>query len=135
MRTCAQRTRCMAGPAVAASLVLTLALVFVALGPGAERAEAAKLTRGYATGTLYLNRLETKDVATAGPLAGAVLCGIVAYFTPPGGLACGAQASAYVVQAVRAENRGMCLKIKFSPPVAPFVVPTWPDIYRGGYCT
>ena len=45
-----------------------------------------------------------------------------------------AETVAWTIQANRAKNRDMCLKIKFTltpPPMFTF----WPDIYGGGYCT
>jgi hypothetical protein len=111
-----------------------LALLVAPSGP--QRADAAKLTRGIATGTLYFNRVETKDVARGGTAGASALCGAVAAFTGgAGGAICAAVAAPFVIQAIRADNREICLKIKFSPPTLPFLAPaTWPDIYGGGYC-
>lgn len=83
-----------------------------------------------------MNTVETADIATGGTAGAGAVCGIVAAFTGPGGAACAAVAAPSVIQAIRADNRNMCLKIKFSPPTFPFVgsVATWPDICSGGYC-
>jgi hypothetical protein len=101
----------------------------------AQPASAAKLTRGIATGTVYFNKLETQDVAKAGPGAVAVLCGPIAAWNAAAGAICAVETGAAIAQANRAINRDMCLKLKFSPPTFPYLAAaTWPDIYRGDYC-
>jgi len=117
---------------VAGALALASALgAGLALGPVAQDAQAAKARNTPLTRTVNLNRAETKDVADGGDVAGAALCGVVAAFTGPGGAICGAAAGPFVVQAIRADNRGMCLRVRQSKPF-PGVV--WPDIYRGPDC-
>lgn len=91
-----------------------------------------KFTRGTVTGTIYFNKLETRDIASAG--AGAAVCTVIMRLGVPGaiiGSGCAVAAASIVVQANRAKNRNMCLKIKhtlYGPPV------WWPDIYSGGHC-
>lgn len=118
-----------------AVLALALAAALIAAAIGSQPASAAKLTRGIATGTAYFNKVETKDIARSGTAGIAALCGPIGLWNGPAGVACAAYAGTHIVQANRAVNRNMCLKLKFSPPTFPYIGVTWPDIYRGGYCT
>lgn len=93
-----------------------------------------KLTFGLVTGTLYFNKSETRDFSTAGSLVAA--CAAVGRVPEVGAVllvACLAVGISWMVQANRANNRGMCLKIKFTLPINPLGT-WWPDIYSGGYC-
>jgi hypothetical protein len=83
---------------------------------------------GIYTCTTYFNRQETNDFANAGSLAAA--CGLLVA-VPPLAAVCAAYYSVIVFQAMRARDRGMCLKIK-QPIYPPALIP---DIYSGGYCT
>ena len=92
---------------------------------------------GSITSTIYFNKAQTDYfdsdeskaceaiAAGAWPIPGA---GEIGEFVA---LACELDAKVIELQASRATERGMCLKIKFTntwPPVA------WPDIYQGRYC-
>lgn len=86
-------------------------------------------TCGVVTCTYYFGKKATKDVAS-GASAGA-LCSGVLKVLPVAAAGCGAAVAALAVQANRAKNRGMCLKVKYAK--GPF--PVWyPDIYSGSYC-
>lgn len=66
--------------------------------------------------------------------AGAAACAFLARTGPAAPIlvaGCGASIAEAVIQANRAQNRGMCLKIKYAPGPSPI---WWPDIYRGGHC-
>lgn len=95
-----------------------------------------KVTYGLVTGTIYFNKAETKDFSSAGSLISA--CAVVAKVPGALGVAllagCLVNGISWVVQANRAVNRSMCLKIKFTAPVVGLAT-WWPDIYGGGYCT
>jgi hypothetical protein len=91
-------------------------------------------THGIVTSTVYFNKSWTKDMVAVGE-GGEAFCTLVDAIPvvgPPLGVACTLEAVAVAVQAVRADNRGMCLKLKFVHPPVGIVVP---DIYRGRYCT
>ncbi|MCU1452990.1 MAG: hypothetical protein JWN46_1136, partial [Acidimicrobiales bacterium] len=93
---------------------------------------------GYVTATIYFNRGETHDATHGGPLIAA--CGGLAALVSGAagvamGAACATQAGAVIVQANRADDRRMCLKVKMTwPPIALPTTVIWPDIYDGGYC-
>jgi hypothetical protein len=109
------------------AVLLACAALFAAAALSAERAEAAKFTRGYVTGTVYFSKGETAAITEGGPAA-TFTCGVAV--PGPYKAACGGVV-AWAVQANRAKNRDMCLKVKFAlvPPN-----PSWPDIYGGNYC-
>lgn len=112
--------------ALVCGLLCALALV-VLQSARPESAHAAKLTTGWVTGTVYFSKGETAAITEGGPGVIAV-CGT---FVPGPYKAVCLTAVAWTIQANRARNRGMCLKVKFvlvSPGTH------WPDIYRGGYC-
>ena len=126
---------------IVAALMLTVVPVITPGAAAAPLTPAVVFTRGIATSTLYFNRVETRDIAGAGVFGGA--CGVIMRALPKGygiaaGALCALAISSIVFQAKRAEDRGMCLKIKMAvirdaagnlTPVA-----AWPDIYRGQYC-
>lgn len=108
-------------------LLCALALM-VAAAARPQSAQAAKVTRGVATGTIYFNKRETRTIAEVGAPGAGAACG--ALLPWPANLVCVA-AAAWGIQANRAQSRDMCLKVKYlltRPEVS------WPDIYRGGYC-
>jgi hypothetical protein len=108
-----------------AVIVALAVLVVQAARP--ESAQAAKVTTGWVTGTVYFSKGETAAITEGGPgVIGA--CGT---FVPKPWNAVCLTAVAWTVQANRARNRHMCLKVKFllGDPVV-----HWPDIYKGGYC-
>ncbi len=109
--------------------LLACAALFAASAVFVERAEAAEVKFGIVTGTIYFSKGETASMTEGGPGAIA-LCNAVV--PGPAKFACGA-AVAWTIQANRARNRDMCLKVKFTqaPPPA---FQHWPDIYGGGYC-
>lgn len=102
-------------------------------------ADAATSTHGRVTSTVYFNRAETLDLASAGPVgAGVCWAGVtkIPVVGVPVGVICGAELSFASIQAIRARNRGMCVKLKYTnvtPPGLP-VPPHWWDIYDGKYC-
>jgi peptidoglycan hydrolase-like protein with peptidoglycan-binding domain len=104
--------------------------------PTASVSDTPVFVAGYATNTIYFNQAQT-DYFDSGE---SQACELFATLTPipavgeigdvlAGG--CEVQWKIVELQARRAEERGMCLKIKFTPPPA-FV--WWPDIYSGTYC-
>jgi hypothetical protein len=82
------------------------------------------------TCTVYFNKRETADIAAA--TSGATfVCGAIALAGGVGGVVCAGALASFIIQANRAKNRDMCLKIKvLRAPAAGF----WPDIYSGGHC-
>lgn len=91
------------------------------------------LTVGLVTGTIYFNKKETLDFSSAGSALS--VCALAAKIPAPAGTVllagCVVGGAALIVQANRAKNRSMCLKVKFTlPPLSTW----WPDIYGGGYC-
>jgi len=89
------------------------------------------------TSTIYFNQSQTDYFDSDESQA----CALFAAATPIPGVgeigdllagACEAQWKVVELEAYRAEQRGMCLKIKFAtwPTLA-----WWPDIYRGRFCT
>ena len=108
-------------------MLCALALIVVqAARP--ESAQAAKVTTGWATGTLYFSKGETQGITEGGPAA---VGACFRFVPPPYNVACFG-AVAWVTQANRARNRDMCLKVKF---LLTNSAVHWPDIYRGGYCS
>jgi len=85
---------------------------------------------------IYFNRAQT-DYFDSGESKACALLGTLIYIPAVGEAAevlvagCEVQWQIVELQARQAEDRGMCLKIKFTPPPA-FV--WWPDIYSGKYC-
>ncbi len=104
-------------------VLVTISAIFPA-----RPASAAEVTYGIVTGTVYFTRLETIDIAGADVIAGAGFCAWVARKTGPAasviGPYCAINAVSIISQARRAQNRNMCLKIKFTPTGL-----AWPDIY------
>lgn len=85
-------------------------------------------TCGTATCTYYFGKKATKDIAASSIVGGG--CGLLKVVPLVAG-GCLVAFASVNVQANRAKNRGMCLKIKytrFGPTV------WWPDIYSGKYC-
>jgi len=122
----------------AVALSLALLLVLATMGTTTARpAHAAQITTGTVTGTVYFNKLETKDLKGTGPAV--AVCGSLAKIpSPVGALAaggCTASIAGLAIQATRADNRGMCAKIKFTLPSRRIPPAWWPDIYAGRYCT
>ena len=102
--------------------------VVAATGPGVIRPDI-KFTWGWITGTVYLNRSETRRFKTASYAAGiaAQICAGLAVQTF--GTAClvsGAVPAQWIYTAANAYSDRKCVKIK---------VPTmWASAYSGGYC-
>lgn len=109
-------------------IAVLLGSLMVGAATTAPDTSAATLTHGYFSSTLYFNKLETADFAD-GEAVAAGLCGTITYAYPPAGLACFARAGEIIYQANRAENRNMCLKMKYAHGGA-----YWFDIYSGKYC-
>ena len=111
------------------AVLLTCGALLAAGAASTERAEAAEVDFGIATGTIYFTKGETAAVAEGGGGA-SFICGMV---PGPAKFACGAISASWTVQANRAKNRDMCLKVKFTqaPPPA---FQHWPDIYAGDRC-
>lgn len=91
-------------------------------------------TCGFVTCTYYFGKATTKDIANI--KGGGPACGAALKYLPGiakiAAVACLAIGGAVKVQAQRAVNRDMCLKIKYTRPMAPFAA--WPDIYKGKRC-
>lgn len=85
-------------------------------------------TCGWVTCTYYFGKKATKDFSTAA--SAAAVCSALAKI-PPLAAGCAIAWAAIVVQANRAVNRNMCLKIKWTKVGLPLWVP---DIYRGRNC-
>jgi hypothetical protein len=85
-------------------------------------------TCGWVTCTWYFGKRATKDLSSAS--SATAVCGALAKI-PPLAVGCAVAWAAIVVQANRAVNRNMCLKIKYAKVGFPIWVP---DIYRGGHC-
>ncbi len=109
-------------------IAMLLGSLIIGAATTAPDTSAATLTHGYFSSTLYFNKLETADIAD-GEAAAAGICGVMTRVYPPAGLACFARAGEFIIQANRAENRGMCLKMKYAHGG-----PVWFDIYGGKYC-
>lgn len=91
-------------------------------------------TWGWVSGTAYLNRGETHNVASGGTAVAAAVCaGLNAVAGPYAGAGCLAVVGDIVFQANRAWNSGKCVKLKMYglPPVASF---GGAYVYSGGYC-
>lgn len=98
------------------------------------------VTSGIVTSTIYFNKKQTDYFDSDESQA----CGLIAAYSLPipgagevGELVAGAceiDVSVIELQASRAAERDMCLKIKFINPQYAQTPILWPDIYRGQYC-
>ncbi len=114
-------------------LAVGLAIGVLSFAPWSATSAAAAsrnyvVTHGWGSSTIYFNKLWTADAAT-GEVGAAGICGVLFYVYPPAGVLCGVRAGEIITQARRAQNRNMCLKIKYAHG-GPF----WFDIYQGQYC-
>ena len=104
--------------------------------PSASVSATPGFAPGYVTNTIYFNQAQT-DYFDSGESQAcdllSQLIAIPAVGEAAGILVAGCEVQWQIVelQAHRAEERGMCLKIKFTPPPA---LVWWPDIYSGKYC-
>ncbi len=92
-----------------------------------------EVTYGYVTGTIYFNKLETADIASAG--SAVAVCAAIGTMGIVGkilGAVCAAQWGIWVTTANVAKNHNKCVKIKFG-----IAHPTNTEMhtYSGGYCT
>jgi peptidoglycan hydrolase-like protein with peptidoglycan-binding domain len=138
------------GPATKKALEAALSVATPTVGPPTASAPSPSpadstaslwsppvVTSGIVTSTIYFNKKQTDYFdsdegqacalieAAALPVPGA---GEIGAFVAG---ACEVDAQVIELQAGRAEERGMCLKIKFTNTQVPIL---WPDIYQGQYC-
>lgn len=83
-----------------------------------------KYTWGIVTGTAYMNRAETKKIATYGAMAGLAAGAL----PPPLNVLYTTNATLVTAKAVSANSAKQCLKIKFAAGL--FI----PGAYKGGHC-
>ena len=87
-------------------------------------------TWGIVTGTVYFNRGETRNIATAGSSAMTPVCAGITLWFAPAGIACGLAAGDIIATAIVANNSGQCVKLKFAASGSFLGA----QRYSGGYC-